>query len=144
MFGDAFFNKHYAAFDFGNKRVGFAVASKHSNDICQEDVALDIQFAHNTTIPDVGENDDNNSAVDNRFGDNHQLATPDSGLTAANKFLVAVIILTAVASVIAIRLRNRRRERLMNQFAELAADVDFSEDDRQFSVEDDQALPRVI
>lgn len=42
VLGDAFVNKYYTAFDFGNKRVGFAQGVPESNDICQADLGIDI------------------------------------------------------------------------------------------------------
>lgn len=44
-----FLNKYYAAFDFSNKRVGFAKASKGSDDKCERDLPLDITHVHSTT-----------------------------------------------------------------------------------------------
>lgn len=35
-------NKYYAAFDFDKKRVGFALAAQTSQDICAQDLPLDI------------------------------------------------------------------------------------------------------
>lgn len=37
-------NKYYTAFDFGNKRVGFAPASPGTDDLCQADLSLDLSY----------------------------------------------------------------------------------------------------
>lgn len=49
VLGDVFLNKYYAAFDFTNKRVGFAKAMKGSEDKCERDLPLDITHVHSTT-----------------------------------------------------------------------------------------------
>ena len=41
-------NKYYAAFDFANKRVGFALAAQHSQDVCEVDLPLDITHVHSS------------------------------------------------------------------------------------------------
>jgi hypothetical protein len=46
VLGDAFLNKYYTAFDFTNKRLGFAKAAKNSADRCDEDLKLDITHVH--------------------------------------------------------------------------------------------------
>ena len=45
----AFLNKYYAAFDFRNKRVGFALAAEDSLDKCDADLNLDICHVHDNT-----------------------------------------------------------------------------------------------
>jgi hypothetical protein len=42
VLGDAFFNAHYAAFDFVNNRVGFAHLAENSETICADDWEVDI------------------------------------------------------------------------------------------------------
>ena len=54
ILGDSFLLKYYAAFDFQNKRVGFAKASKNSADICQFDLPMDISFG-NALLPSTPE-----------------------------------------------------------------------------------------
>lgn len=44
IIGDAFLNKYYAAFDFINKRVGFAPSAENSLDVCQADLSMDISY----------------------------------------------------------------------------------------------------
>jgi hypothetical protein len=40
--GDAFFNAHFAAFDFVNNRVGFAHLAENSETVCADDWEIDI------------------------------------------------------------------------------------------------------
>jgi hypothetical protein len=42
ILGDPFLLKYYSAYDFGAKRIGFALASENSNDICDDDLSIDI------------------------------------------------------------------------------------------------------
>jgi hypothetical protein len=47
-------NKYYTAFDFANKRVGFALAAEDSQDICEVDLPLDITHVHETNTNNDG------------------------------------------------------------------------------------------
>ena len=49
ILGDPFLNKYYSAFDFVNKRVGFAVSAENSADICPTDLPMDISYNESTT-----------------------------------------------------------------------------------------------
>jgi cathepsin D len=43
VLGDPFFTKYYVAFDFVQKRVGFALAQENSDDMCNSDLTIDIR-----------------------------------------------------------------------------------------------------
>lgn len=51
ILGDVFLNRHYAAFDFGNKKVGFARSASSSGgaEICQTDWPMDVSNADGGT-----------------------------------------------------------------------------------------------
>jgi hypothetical protein len=45
ILGDVFLNRHYAAFDFGNRKVGFArLSTEDSGEFCQKDWKMDIKY----------------------------------------------------------------------------------------------------
>lgn len=48
ILGDPFLNAHYSAYDFVNKRIGFARAAKDSEAICEADLAMDISRGENS------------------------------------------------------------------------------------------------
>ena len=48
VLGDPFFSKYYIAFDFGQKRVGFALSEENSADVCGDDLGIDISVSPST------------------------------------------------------------------------------------------------
>lgn len=44
VLGDPFMNAYYTAFDFGEKRVGFAKLATGDGDQCQDDLGFDINY----------------------------------------------------------------------------------------------------
>lgn len=58
VLGDTFLQKYYAAFDWTNRRIGFApsilndgVSSNESHDLCADDADLDIHFNDDSSSP---------------------------------------------------------------------------------------------
>jgi len=47
IMGDVFLNVHYAAFDFVNRKVGFARLSPNSGEVCQADWPMDVSNKDN-------------------------------------------------------------------------------------------------
>lgn len=55
ILGDVFLNLHYAAFDFGNRKVGFArLSTTDSGETCQADWPLDVRNHDGATEPVPG------------------------------------------------------------------------------------------
>jgi hypothetical protein len=98
VLGDVFFNSHYAAFDFGKKRVGFARAAKNNKEICQSDLAMDIS-SKGEPISAIDKSDSSNSSEQS-----------GQRLTDAQKFFGAGFAFIAV-TVLSVLLLTRRRQR---------------------------------
>jgi len=51
VLGDPFLTKYYTAYDFGQNRLGFALSTEDSDDVCVADSSLDINAVHED--PDI-------------------------------------------------------------------------------------------
>ena len=123
--GDAFLNKYYTAFDFGNKRVGFAVATQHSDDVCQDDIDLDLNHHYPDGLDDGQDNQpptvspgdflaeaDKNAASISANGDN---SNSISGFHMAFAFIAAAVGFAVTAKFIYKKKKQTQLEEMMNQ-----------------------------
>jgi hypothetical protein len=127
--GDAFLNKYYAAFDFANKRVGFAIAVQNTDDVCQDDLDLDIGY-HNpdfhqmdstgeptTGLGDVLQVDGDfgsfNSTQDDTVIANTDIISNTAAPTSTSSFhtVVSAILITLGLGLIAKLMHTKREQR---------------------------------
>jgi hypothetical protein len=135
--GDAFLNKYYTAFDFGNRRVGFAVSAEDAEDLCEADLDFDVAYrATNVdftasptraptdfTVPEHNNNtvtSDPNAAL-NAGGDG-----PGNGTTvySALSAVVAVVGFAVMATLV-----HRKRKSRHFQASVMHAESSMDEDD---------------
>jgi hypothetical protein len=136
ILGDPFLNKYYSAFDFVNKRVGFAVSAENSADICPTDLPMDVSYDESSTpiqngtipspsalAPQTVKPEIASSASTNN----------DSATSGADKFLMAFGAFAGFALLVFIIVRKRHFRRRTARFEEIAAgrghDFDLSEFD---------------
>lgn len=131
ILGDPFLNKYYSAFDFVNKRVGFAVSAENSVDICPTDLPMDVSYdesstpIQNGTIPLP-------SALAPQTNDSGNSDTKIATTSGADKFLMAFGAFAGFALLVFIIVRKRHFRRRTARFEEIAAgrhDFDLSEFD---------------
>mmetsp|Transcript_1347 Transcript_1347/g.3398 ORF Transcript_1347/g.3398 Transcript_1347/m.3398 type:complete len:293 (+) Transcript_1347:2-880(+) len=151
VLGDAFLNKHYAAFDFGNQRVGFARSHPHSADVCHDDLHLNVSPGEQptSTTPQFGgdaSTEENGAALEEAPVVTKKVDTPTttdapewnhsdsqddndsdtSMMSGAETFGMAFGVLVIVVALVVVLLRKRRRARMEARFQELAAKHDFT------------------
>lgn len=134
VLGDPFFNKYYVAFDFKRKRLGFAEAANHSDDICHLDFELDISYSgsmpkeipdeaamptpENTTLPDYSEDKTNLENVNSNDGyvtqgrTSNENIDDDDHYSGAAKFGIVFVLLVLFAFAVSAMSRRRKREML--------------------------------
>jgi hypothetical protein len=114
VLGDVFFNSHYAAFDFGSKRLGLARSAKNSKEVCKRDLDMDL-FLKEGPLP-AG------------FSYSKEADTsPTERLTSAVKtFVGGFVFIAAVILSILILTRRRQRYHRAGKFDELAASNDLA------------------
>jgi hypothetical protein len=123
--GDAFLTKYYTAFDFYNKRVGFALASASTVDKCDTDMGLDIAFNNGFDVdvpilePDFVLDDDTKSSVMS-VDNSTEHHSRDSGLKkfGFTSFSFMVIMFLIVGYVTRRRARLRKEARFLDMIRE--------------------------
>jgi hypothetical protein len=135
IIGDAFLNKYYAAFDFINKRVGFAQSAENSVDTCQTDLPMDISFDDSTPTqngtkpiasPAAKPEIESTPAID---GANSGAVNATSG---ADKFLRTFGAFVGLLLLAFIVLRRRHFRRKTARFEEIATKHGIELDDFDF------------
>ena len=128
VLGDAFFNRYYAAFDFSNKRVGFAKAEKDSTDVCKGDLPLDISY-------DGGSSSGQDSL--SAPGASHGTVTPVSrdsssqgsiGSAATKSLGVFIAVLAVMLLLLVVLIRKSRKGIRFQMIAAANADLTCAED----------------
>lgn len=133
ILGDAFLTKYYAAFDFINKRVGFAPASKHSADICQSDLPMDITF-DGSEVSGKPSVDISPPAAETKPKVESVYVAQDEK-SGASMFLKVFGAFAGIALVVFL-IAKRRKRRKTARFEEIASnpEIEFVEDMRQTPV----------
>lgn len=129
--GDAFLNKYYTAFDFRNKRVGFAVATQHSDDVCQDDIDMDLNHHYPDGFGDDGQDNQPTASptIKGGYGDffdepeknvasisaNGDGSNSISGFHMAFAFIAAAVGFALTAKFIHKKKKQTQLEEMMNQ-----------------------------
>ena len=152
VLGDAFLNKYYTAFDFVNKRVGFAKAMNDSQDKCEADLQLDITHVHNTSTttasgsPASAPISSSTAASSSSTASLSTSSSRNSASTAGTKFGVSASLLVLFAFFSYIFLRRRRAKKIekFQEMVQQARSFDASsfDEDRDF-VLDSKMLNRM-
>lgn len=139
ILGDAFLNKYYSAYDFVNKRVGFAPAAEDSASICQKDLPMDISFADESGAsaqsasaeesPSLSLTPPTTASKPEVVNAPKEYIAAPSTTSGVHKFLAAFGVLTAFALLVLIILR-RSRSRRIARFEEIVSnypEIEFDE-----------------
>jgi hypothetical protein len=128
ILGDAFLIKYYSAFDFINKRVGFAPASAHSADICQSDLPMDVSY--DGSKPSLAFAQPAAGTKPEVANSGHASYVAQGEKNGANKFLKAFGVFAGVALLVVLIAKMRFRRRKTARFEEIASnpEIEFVED----------------
>lgn len=133
VLGDAFLTKYYSVYDFVNKRIGFAKASKESSTVCDTDTPFDLSYDGDhvpiSTIPTSNASTD--ASANDVSSSKAQKAQANNGLKASHKFSLAAVFVVAVVIVIFAVITRRRRGKREAKFEEIqCTNLSFDEEGR--------------
>jgi hypothetical protein len=129
-------HRYYAAFDFIHKRVGFAPASKHSADICQSDLPMDITYDGSEVNKPSGDFTAPAAETKPEVNDSSSVAyVPEEENSGASMFVKVSGAFAGVALIVLL-IAQRRRRRKTARFEEIASnpEIEFVEDIRKTPV----------
>lgn len=139
ILGDSFLNKYYSAYDFVNKRVGFAPAAEESADICQKDLPMDVSYddqsgasaqsASDESSPSLSLTPPTTASKPEVENAPKEYIVVSNTMSGAHKFLAAFGVLTVFALLILV-IARRRRSRRVARFEEIVSnypEIEFDE-----------------